>query len=171
MANGIRTGNPREFNKGRSSKFRVGSRVQQTSEEGWKIYWRKRCGNNNKKENNSLKTLNDKIEILITWFRFIAEIKIIFKNLKYVLLCVFQRIYLCHWREWYTEEWRLNMFVHNQYLVLTEKNKKNRTISYKQLTRQLTRNRGESKCCRTEWSKTSPNINQLNIILINCWSP
>ena len=30
MANGIRTGDPRGFNKGRSSKFREGSRVQQT---------------------------------------------------------------------------------------------------------------------------------------------
>ena len=35
MANGIRTGDPRGFNKGRSSKFREGSRVQQTPEEGW----------------------------------------------------------------------------------------------------------------------------------------
>ena len=34
MANGIRTGDPRGFNKGHSSKFRVGSRVRQTPEEG-----------------------------------------------------------------------------------------------------------------------------------------
>ena len=34
MANGIRTGDPRGFIKGRSSKFRVGSRVRQTPEEG-----------------------------------------------------------------------------------------------------------------------------------------
>ncbi len=34
MANGIRTGDPREFNKGRSSKFCEGSRVRQTPEEG-----------------------------------------------------------------------------------------------------------------------------------------
>ena len=34
MANGIRTGDPRGFNKGRSSKFREGSRVRQTPEEG-----------------------------------------------------------------------------------------------------------------------------------------
>ena len=33
MANGIRTGDPREFNKGRGSKFCVGSRVRQTSEK------------------------------------------------------------------------------------------------------------------------------------------
>ena len=39
MANGIRTGDPRGFNKGRSSKFREGSRVRQTPEEGRKTYW------------------------------------------------------------------------------------------------------------------------------------
>ena len=60
MANGIRTGNPRGFNKGYSSKFRVGSPVRQTPEDGWRTYWPKRCGNNNKDEDNSLKTLNDK---------------------------------------------------------------------------------------------------------------
>ena len=49
MINGIRTSNPRGFNKGRSSKFRVGSRVQQTS-----------CGNNNNDEDNSPKTFNDR---------------------------------------------------------------------------------------------------------------
>ena len=56
MANGIRTGDPRGFNKGRSSKFRVG---RQTPEEGRSSYRPKRCGNNNKNEDNSLKTLND----------------------------------------------------------------------------------------------------------------
>ena len=60
MVNGIRTGNPCGFNKGRSSKFREGSRVQQTPEEGWRTYQPKRCGNNNKDEDNSPKTLNDK---------------------------------------------------------------------------------------------------------------
>ena len=57
MTNGIRTGDPRGFNKGRSSKFREGSRVRQTPEEGRRTYWSKRCGNKN--ENNSPKTLND----------------------------------------------------------------------------------------------------------------
>ena len=47
MANRIRTDDPRGFNKGRSSKFREGSPV-------------KRSGNNNKDEDNSPKTLNDK---------------------------------------------------------------------------------------------------------------
>ena len=60
MANGIRTGDPCGFNKGRSSKFREGSRVRQTPEEGWSTYRPKRCGNNNKDEDNSLKTPNDK---------------------------------------------------------------------------------------------------------------
>ena len=60
MANGIRTGDPHGFNKGRSSKFRVGSRVRQTPEEGRWTYRPRRCGNNNKDEENSPKTLNDK---------------------------------------------------------------------------------------------------------------
>ena len=60
MANGIRTGDPRGFNKGRSSKFRVGSRVRQTPAEGRKTYLPKRCANNNKDEDNSPKNINDK---------------------------------------------------------------------------------------------------------------
>ena len=60
MADGIRTGDPRGFNKGRSSKFREGSRVRQTPEEGRRTYRLKRCGNNNKDEDNSLKNNNDK---------------------------------------------------------------------------------------------------------------
>ena len=60
MANVIRTGDPCGFNKGRSSKFHEGSRVRQTLEEGWRIYWPKCCGNKNKDKDNSPKTLNDK---------------------------------------------------------------------------------------------------------------
>ena len=60
MANGIRIGNPRGFNKGRGSKFCEGSRVQQTPEEGRRTYRPKRCGNINKDEDNSPKILNDK---------------------------------------------------------------------------------------------------------------
>ena len=60
MANGIRTDDPRGFNKGRSSKFREGFRVRQTPEEGRRTYRPKRCGNNNKDEDNSLKIPNDK---------------------------------------------------------------------------------------------------------------
>ena len=59
MANGIRTGYPRGFSKGCSSKFCEGSRVRQTPEEGQKTYRPKHCGNNNKDEDNSLKTLNE----------------------------------------------------------------------------------------------------------------
>ena len=43
-----------------SSKFHRGSRVWQTPEEGRKAYWPKHCGNTNKDEDNSPKTLNDK---------------------------------------------------------------------------------------------------------------
>ena len=60
MANWIRTGDPRGFNKGRSSKFREVSRIRQTPEEGRRTYRQKRSGNNNKDEDNSPKTLNDK---------------------------------------------------------------------------------------------------------------
>ena len=59
MAYGIRTGDPRGFSKGRNSKFHERSRVRQTPEEGWRTYRPKRCGNNNKDEDNSPKTLND----------------------------------------------------------------------------------------------------------------
>ena len=72
MANGIRTGDPCGFNKGRSSKFREGSRVRQTPEEGRRTYRPKRCGNNNKDEDNSPKNPNDK-NALYTWKRDTAE--------------------------------------------------------------------------------------------------
>ena len=60
MADGITTGDPHGLNEGRSSKFRVGSRVRQTPEEGRRTYRPKRCGNNNTDEDNNPKTLNDK---------------------------------------------------------------------------------------------------------------
>ena len=60
MANGIRTGDPSGFNKGRNSKFREGSRVRKTLEEDRRTYRPKRSGNNNKDDDNSPKTLNDK---------------------------------------------------------------------------------------------------------------
>ncbi len=60
---GIRTGDTRGYNKGLSSKFCVGSRVRQTPEEGRGTYRPKRCGNNNKDEDNSPKTLNDKNQL------------------------------------------------------------------------------------------------------------
>ena len=58
MANGIRTGDPCGFNKGFNSKFREGSQVRQTPEESRRTY-RLKCGNNNKDEDNSPKSLND----------------------------------------------------------------------------------------------------------------
>ena len=61
MANGIRTGDPNGFKRGRSSKFREGFRVLQTSEEGRGTYRPKRWGNNNKDEDNSPKPLMIKI--------------------------------------------------------------------------------------------------------------
>ena len=56
MANGIRTDDLR----GRSSKFREGSRVRQTPEESRRTYRPKRYGNNNKDVDKCPKTLNDK---------------------------------------------------------------------------------------------------------------
>ena len=70
MANRIRTGDPCGFNKGRSSKFPEGSRVQQTPEEGQRTYRPKRCGNKNKDEDNSPKTLNDKSSMFNVLFPF-----------------------------------------------------------------------------------------------------
>ena len=63
MANGIRTDDPRGFYKRRSSKFREGSRVRQTPEEGRGTYRPKCCGNNKKDEDNNPKILNDKKQI------------------------------------------------------------------------------------------------------------
>ena len=64
MANGIRTVEPRGFNEGHSSKFHEGSQVWQTPEIGRRTYQVKRCGNDNKDEDNSSKTLNGKNELI-----------------------------------------------------------------------------------------------------------
>ena len=68
MSKGIRTGDPHVFNKGRSSRLREGSRVRQKHEEGRRTYRPKRGGNNNKDEDNSLKTLNDTWDIIFLWW-------------------------------------------------------------------------------------------------------
>ena len=60
MANGIRTGDPHGFNQ---SSVKV-PRVRQTP-EGRRTYRPKRCGNSNKDEDNSPKTLNDKISLTL----------------------------------------------------------------------------------------------------------
>ena len=62
MANGIRTGDLRGFNKRCSLKFHVGYQVRQTPEEGRRAYQPKCCGNKKKDEDNCPKTLNDKKE-------------------------------------------------------------------------------------------------------------
>ena len=67
------------LNKGRSSKFREGSRVRQTPEEERRTYQPKRCGNNNKDEDNSLKTINDKNQ------------QASFQKFRQLSACVFER--------------------------------------------------------------------------------
>ena len=47
MVNGIRKSVSRGFNKGRSAKFRISSRLQQIPEEDRRTYQPKRCGNSN----------------------------------------------------------------------------------------------------------------------------
>ena len=76
MANGIRTGDPHGFNKGRSSKFREGSRVRQIPEKNRRTYRPKRCGNSN--EDNSPKTFNDKNNMPVTLFS--NEVELICMN-------------------------------------------------------------------------------------------
>ena len=83
MANRIRTGDPRGFNNGRSSKFHEGSRVRQTPEEGQRTYQPKRRGNNNKDEDNSLKTLNDKNQQ--TSFQKFRQLMYVFLDLYLIL--------------------------------------------------------------------------------------
>ena len=80
MANGIRTGETRGFNNGRSSKFREGSQVRQTPEKGRRTYRPKRCGNNN--ENNNPKTLRMKKAYII------HKIPPATKNLAYIQIHV-----------------------------------------------------------------------------------
>ena len=95
MANRIRTGDPCGFNKGHSSKFRVGSRVRQTPEEGWRTYWPKHCGNDNKDEDKSPKTLDDKNQALSQKFRQLTML--MYKNISasflvflYHLKCIYR---------------------------------------------------------------------------------
>ena len=50
----------RGSNKEHGSKLPVGSQVRQTPEKGWRTYRPKHCEYNDKDEDNSPKTLNDK---------------------------------------------------------------------------------------------------------------
>ena len=78
---------PRGFNRGCSSKFREGSRVRQTPEEGQRIYRPKHCGNNNKDENNCPKNLNDKNqEMMLPFLKKIPFYDIF--NSKYIFSCI-----------------------------------------------------------------------------------
>ena len=69
------------FNKGRSSKFRECSQLQQTPEEDRMTYRPKRCGNNNKDEDNKPKTLNDECYIYIYIYTCIYNELFFFTNL------------------------------------------------------------------------------------------
>ena len=61
MVNGIKTIYPQGLNNGFGSKFSIGSQVwQEVPEESWRIYQLKQCEYNNKDEDNSPNTLNDK---------------------------------------------------------------------------------------------------------------
>ena len=63
MVNGIRASDLCRLDKGRGSNFSVGS--QETPEEGQRTYQPKRCGYDNKDEDNSPKTLNDKNHLFL----------------------------------------------------------------------------------------------------------
>ena len=90
MANGIRSGDLRGFNKGRSSKFHEGSRFQQTPEEGRRTYQPKRCENNNNYEDNSPKTLNDKNQQASS------------QKFRQLIYCIIHCIILSQYRKIYT---------------------------------------------------------------------
>ena len=94
MANGIRTGDPRGSNKGRSSKFRERSRVRQTPEEGRRTYRPKRCGNKNKDQDNSPKTLNDKKKHKYLFSSIIIKYKEVVQlyGFKYIKMILFKQI-------------------------------------------------------------------------------
>ena len=74
------TGDPRGFNKGRNSKFCVGSRVRLTPEEGRRTDQIKRFGNNKKDKDNNAKTLNDKKKI--NPVQFISNLKCVWMKKK-----------------------------------------------------------------------------------------
>ena len=81
MVDGIRASDPCELNEGCDFEFHVGFWVwQETPEEGRMTRWPKHCEYNNKDEDNSRKTLNDKNHqalsqkfrqlILIIWWQY-----------------------------------------------------------------------------------------------------
>ena len=112
MVNGIRTGYPRGFNKGRSSKLHEGSWVRQTPEEGRRTYRPKCCGNNNKDEDNSPKTptersgfgglilflnfqtVQKKLPVVWNQRNLPGENRTIFCKLYYIIICKISFIYI-----------------------------------------------------------------------------
>ena len=52
--------------------MRLGSQVRQTFEEGRRTYRSKRCGNNNKEEDNNSKTLNEKHFFISLFYLFVS---------------------------------------------------------------------------------------------------
>ena len=84
MINWIRTIYPHGLNKGFSSKFYVGSWVQQeTLEAGLRMHLLKYCEYNNKAEDNNLNTVNDK-EYPATSKKF-RQITCVIPNLEYFI--------------------------------------------------------------------------------------
>ena len=87
MVNGIRTSNPCELNKGCGSKFYAGSWVWRTPEEGYRTYWPKHCEYNNKDEDNSPKTLNDKNQASSQKFKQLELLVLYSNSWKHLTVC------------------------------------------------------------------------------------
>ena len=94
MVNRIRASDPCGLNEGPGSNFCVGPCFQQeTPEEGQRIYQPKRCGSNNKDEDNSQKTLNDKNQnllnhVILASYHFVRQIKYLAFLSTWLSLCV-----------------------------------------------------------------------------------
>ena len=85
-----------------------------------------------------------------------------FLAFRYLLMCVVTARWMIH-----REEWGLNIFIHRQCAKLADTYKIHSAISCKQLTKELIKNGKGSKCCIAKRCKFSPNINQLDISLLN----
>ena len=84
MVNGIRITDFRGLNKGRGSKFYVGSRVRQTPEEDRRTYRQKRCEYNNKDENKSENPEWWKCFKLVSFFFLPSRALFIYQLCKYI---------------------------------------------------------------------------------------
>ena len=78
-----------------------GFRVRQTPEEGRRTYRQKRCGNNIKNENNSPKTLNDKIpyNVAVAFFVFLSRESLIINILNQATSNI-TRVKFCWIKDW-----------------------------------------------------------------------